>query len=65
MTEPIVTFTEAAEALGVKPNTIGDLVRKLGIRPTSVPRNGNAKGLTPADMRLIRERLKPRPRVSA
>jgi hypothetical protein len=59
MTEPITTLGEAAVELGVKPNTIGDLVKKLGIKPVTVPRNGNAKGLTRAHMKLIRERLRP------
>ena len=53
----LTTYGEAAVALGVSPNTIGDLAKFLQIRPKPVRHNGNAKGLDPDDLQRIRKAL--------
>jgi hypothetical protein len=55
--QDITTFREAAEALGLTPNSIGPLVKALNIEPKRVPRSGPAKGLNPDDMEVLRKAL--------
>ena len=55
--QQITSLSEAAVELGTRPLVIGELVRSLGIQPKPVPRNGNAKGLDPSDMKRLRRAL--------
>lgn len=57
----LLTYKEAAKVLDVGPMTVRDLVRRLGIVPKPVPRNGNAKGLDASDVVRIRRALEPTP----
>lgn len=57
MSIDLITYTQAAEELGVKPQTIPDLVKSWGIRPKDMPLNGKAKGLDRDDMRTLRRAL--------
>jgi hypothetical protein len=59
------TLSDAAKELGVHRNTVGDLVRTLGIR-TRPMSNGKAKGLDERGMLQLRKVLRMAPaRASA
>jgi len=58
-TGDLVTFGELATLIKVNPTTISDIVRCKGIKPKRVPRNGNAKGLDPPAVKVIRDALRP------
>jgi len=53
----ILTFTDAGKILGVAPAVVSALVKTHGLQPKPVPRNGKAKGLDRADMRVLRKAL--------
>jgi hypothetical protein len=55
---PLVTYSAAAEMLGVHRRTVADMVKKLGIVPKRMPLSGPAKGLDRADLRVLRHRLR-------
>jgi transposase len=61
MSQEIVSYKEAARRLDLNERTISDLVRLLGIEPTSHPSNGRAKGLTSDHMGKIRAWIRRRP----
>ena len=52
----LTTLGQAAELFQVKPNTIGDLVRRWGIQ--TKPRiNGRARGLDHKDLKVLAKAL--------
>ncbi len=51
------TFRDAAREFGTSVVTIRDLVRAHGFETLPVPRNGNAKGLSPRHMAVLRKAL--------
>lgn len=57
MSDSLVTYSQAAQVLGVKPQTIPDLVEAWGLTPKDMPLNGKAKGLDRSDMRVLRRAL--------
>jgi hypothetical protein len=55
----VKTAAQLARDLRVKPTTVLDLIRLLGIRPARHPVNGRAFGLTPEECEQIERRLEP------
>jgi hypothetical protein len=53
----LTMFREAAEDLGITRQTVGDLVRALGIEAKDMGLAGGAKGLDREDMALLRKAL--------
>lgn len=50
------SMSTAARELGIRRETIGDLVKKLQIHPLRMS-NGKAKGLTDSHMKALRKAL--------
>lgn len=57
MAEQIFTIVEASRELGVAPIVVTTLVRGHRIQTKPVPRNGKARGLTRADLQILRRAL--------
>jgi hypothetical protein len=57
VSEPLTTYGEAAEGLGVSYAVVSGLAEAHGIVPKPVPRSPNAKGLDRADMAVLRRAL--------
>lgn len=55
----LLTARELAESLNVRYETVGDIIRCLGIVPEKHPHNGRAYGLTPEQCKAVRARLRP------
>lgn len=53
----LYTFKAAAEMLGVRRETVADIVRKRRIPTYRVPLNGMARGLDAAGMAILRRAL--------
>jgi predicted XRE-type DNA-binding protein len=64
MTQQLLTQAAVAKILGVRKDTVGDLVNKLQIPTHKIPANGMAKGMTLADVRTLKSLLKPRKHAS-
>jgi hypothetical protein len=54
----VLSAREAAIELGVRVDTVCDLIRATGIRPRR-QKSKNAFGLTPRHMEILRDRLRP------
>lgn len=52
----VISQTQAARELGIDRKALAEFVRRLRIVPKPMP--GNGKGLSMADVRLIRKALK-------
>jgi hypothetical protein len=59
----VLSAREAAVELGVRVDTVCDLIRVTGIRPRR-QKSKNAFGLTPRHMEILRERLRPLSRAN-
>jgi hypothetical protein len=59
MAVKLTTARELAERLNVRQETVGDVIRCMGITPRRHPNNGRGYGLTPAECKAIRDRLRP------
>ena len=51
------SYSEVAEELGIRRQTVTDLVDKLGLTWKPIRTNRKAKGLDPTDVRRIRRAL--------
>jgi hypothetical protein len=55
----VYSYSSAGRALCIGRESVADLARVLGIPAKRVELNGRAKGLSEADMELLRWRLRP------
>jgi hypothetical protein len=56
----IYTFSEVRSILGLEyPQSVRDLVARIGLTVKPVPHNGNGRGLNEEDIEVLRERLSP------
>jgi hypothetical protein len=57
MSDRLTTYVEASRELGVNVLVIATLAKAHELKAKPVPRNGKAKGLDEADMRVLRKAL--------
>ena len=55
--EILVSCTQAGAAFGLNGRATADLARSLGIQLKDHPSNGRARGLSPADIKAIRQAI--------
>jgi hypothetical protein len=55
----VYSYSSAGRALGIGRESVADLVRVMGLTVKRVELNGRAKGLSEADVAVLRERLRP------
>jgi hypothetical protein len=57
--QKIYTFSDVQKILGLKyPQSVAEMVERMGLEVKPVGRNGNAKGLDLEDIRILRRRLR-------
>ena len=59
MANDVVCILEAARDLGLTRQTVSEVAQKIGVRFKPFPRTRNGKGLSLADVEIIRTRMKP------
>ena len=59
MQSEVVCILEAARDLGLTRQTVSEVAQKIGVHFKPFPRTRKGKGLSPADVELIRSRMKP------